>query len=115
MCGVGEGVWCVGVGCVGLGVCVWGQVGVCVCGVCGRGVCAGMHVVCGICLWMVRAEAETERHSQAKDNAVCVWYARSVCEHVCGVWFVKAWSGGDGQRQRDTVRQRTMCMDGYSA
>ena len=55
---VGVWVWCEG-------PCVWAG---CVCGVGGMGVC--------MCVWRAPvgagAETEAERHSQAKDNKVCV-------------------------------------------
>ena len=49
---------------------------------------------------------DRETQPGAKDDAVCVWYAHGVCGYAC------VWCAG-GQRQRDTVRQRIMCMDGY--
>ena len=68
----------------------------------------------GECLWCVGREAE--RHSQAKDNALCV------CVGGCGVkgpacvcvgggvcvWCGRhGWVRGQRQRPRDTARQRT--------
>ena len=65
---------CVGVGGGGAGRGWWGWVvcgrcvGPCVCVCGGRG--AGCVWVGGECMWCVGREAE--RHSQAKDNALCV-------------------------------------------
>jgi hypothetical protein len=101
----------------------------------------------GVCVWRppvgAGAETEAERHSQAKDNAVCVlggrgggggggWCVAGVkgpacvwAGCVCGVggmgvcvWRapVDAGLGGRGQRQRprDTARQRTTkCVWGW--
>ena len=95
------GVWRVRAGCVRAGgmcacacacvrvraracvcVCVAGGGGpgcVCARAGCRRGVCAGMRVVCRVFLWVVRAETEAESRSQAKDDAVGVWYGHGVC------------------------------------
>ena len=129
--------------CVCVCVCVWGGgVGVwCIAATGGR--VGGM----GVCVWRppvgAGAETEAERHSQAKDNAVCVlggrgggggggWCVAGVkgpacvwAGCVCGVggmgvcvWRapVDAGLGGRGQRQRprDTARQRTTkCVWGW--
>ena len=84
-------------------VCVctrWVQAG-CVCG-----------YACGVFLWVVRAETEAESRSQAKDDAVGVWYGHGVC--VCGGgWSACGVCGG--RAETDPVRQRITCMDGYPA
>ena len=114
------GVVC-GVPCAGglrtswVGVCVSG-VRMCVCAVCRRGVRAGMRVVCRVFLWVVRAETEAESRSQAKDDAVGVWYGHGVCVGgggggpACGACGVCG-----GRAETDRVRQRITCMDGYPA
>lgn len=85
----------------------------CVC-VCTRWVQAGCvcGYACGVFLWVVRAETEAESRSQAKDDAVGVWYGHGVC----------VWGGGwsacgvcGGRAETDPVRQRITCMDGYPA
>ena len=53
------------------------------------------------------AGTEPERRSQAKDDAVCVWYAHGVCGYAFGVRGCGC--AGVGHRQRDTVRQRITC------
>ena len=98
-----------------VGVCVSG-VRMCVCAVCRRGVRAGMRVVCRVFLWVVRAETEAESRSQAKDDAVGVWYGHGVCGGgggggpACGACGVCG-----GRAETDRVRQRITCMDGYPA
>ena len=99
----GEGV-CVCVCCVAA---VQGRARVCVGGggvVWGGG--AGRDVsVCGwACMCGVWAETEAERHSQAKDNAVCVCRGcvcvcggEAVCGVLCGMWGrVRVCCGGGG-------------------
>ena len=126
--------------------CVWAG---CVCGVSVLCIAAtgGRVGGMGVCVWRppvgAGAETEAERHSQAKDNAVCVlggrgggggggWCVAGVkgpacvwAGCVCGVggmgvcvWRapVDAGLGGRGQRQRprDTARQRTTkCVWGW--
>ena len=99
----GEGV-CVCVCCVAAvqgraRVCVWGG-GVVWGGGAGRDVS-----VCGwACMCGVWAETEAERHSQAKDNAVCVCRGcvcvcggEAVCGVLCGMWGrVRVCCGGGG-------------------
>ena len=100
----GEGV-CVCVCCVAA---VQGRARVCVGGggvVWGGG--AGRDVsVCGwACMCGVWAEPEAERHSQAKDNAVCVCRGcvcvcggEAVCGVLCGMWGrVRVCCGGGGE------------------
>ena len=143
--GSGGSVWCVvcgvcGPGAYGLGVCVrvrvrvracacvrvrvcgggGGPGGVCARAGCRRGVCAGMRVVCRVFLWVVRAETEAESRSQAKDDAVGVWYGHGV--GVCGgggrscVWCVWCvwWAGRDRSSQaKDHVHgwiSRIICL-----
>ena len=78
--------------------------------------CAGMRVVCRVFLWVVRAETEAESRSQAKDDAVGVWYGHGVCGGgggggpACGACGVCG-----GRAETDRVRQRITCMDGYPA
>ena len=135
------GVWRVRAGCVRAGgmcacacacvrvraracvcVCVAGGGPGCVCARagCRRGVCAGMRVVCRVFLWVVRAETEAESRSQAKDDAVGVWYGHGV--GVCGgggrscVWCVWCvwWAGRDRSSQaKDHVHgwiSRIICL-----
>ena len=99
--------------------CVWRGGGpgcVCARAGCRRGVCAGMRVVCRVFLWVVRAETEAESRSQAKDDAVGVWYGHGVCGGgggggpACGACGVCG-----GRAETDRVRQRITCMDGYPA
>ena len=77
---------------------------------------AGMRVVCRVFLWVVRAETEAESRSQAKDDAVGVWYGHGVCGGgggggpACGACGVCG-----GRAETDRVRQRITCMDGYPA
>ena len=80
-------------------VCVWGG-GVVWGGGAGRDVS-----VCGwACMCGVWAETEAERHSQAKDNAVCVCRGcvcvcggEAVCGVLCGMWGrVRVCCGGGG-------------------
>lgn len=89
----------------------------CVC-VCTRWVQAGCvcGYACGVFLWVVRAETEAESRSQAKDDAVGVWYGHGVC--VCGggvvcVWCVW-WAGRDRSSQaKDHVHgwiSRIICL-----
>ena len=121
MCGVCEGMCVVWAGCVvcwggvHMGcVCVYGVLSGCVCSVCRRGMCVVMRGVYGVCLWVVRAETGRETQlgkGQGSVCVVCVWcvWACVQCVGCTGVWE----GGARGQRQRDTVRQRTKCVDGY--
>ena len=77
---------------------------------------AGMRVVCRVFLWVVRAETEAESRSQAKDDAVGVWYGHGV--GVCGGGGGPACGACGvcgGRAETDRVRQRITCMDGYPA
>ena len=115
VCGVRCAVCAGGLRTSWVGVCVSG-VRMCVCAVCRRGVRAGMRVVCRVFLWVVRAETEAESRSQAKDDAVGVWYGHGVCGGgggggpACGACGVCG-----GRAETDRVRQRITCMDGYPA
>ena len=136
--GSGGSVWRVWAGCVRAGgmcarvcvcvcvrararACAWRRGGGapgCVC-VCTRWVQAGCvcGYACGVFLWVVRAETEAESRSQAKDDAVGVWYGHGVC--VCGgggvvcVWCVW-WAGRDRSSQaKDHVHgwiSRIICL-----
>ena len=87
--------------CRAVRACVWGG-GVVWGGGAGRDVS-----VCGwACMCGVWAEPEAERHSQAKDNAVCVCRGcvcvcggEAVCGVLCGMWGrVRVCCGGGGGR-----------------
>lgn len=135
--GSGGSVWRVWAGCVRAGgmcarvcvcvcvrararACAWRRGGGapgCVC-VCTRWVQAGCvcGYACGVFLWVVRAETEAESRSQAKDDAVGVWYGHGVCVWGGGVvcvWCVW-WAGRDRSSQaKDHVHgwiSRIICL-----
>ena len=83
----------------------------CVC-VCTRWVQAGCvcGYACGVFLWVVRAETEAESRSQAKDDAVGVWYGHGVCVCVGGGGLRVVCVVG-GQRQIQSGKGSRAWMD----
>ena len=86
--------------CRAVRACVWGGGGV----VWGGGAGRDVSVCVWACVCGVWAETEAERHSQAKDNAVCVCRGcvcvcggEAVCGVLCGMWGrVRVCCGGGG-------------------